>query len=302
MKKQSFALAMVCLFISQGFRAGAQYYYYNKSYYATNVNLELGGSVGIMNALTDIGGKKGTGKAFLKDLNLKTTRPSVGFYILATYKEAIGARLEMTFGSIHAYDSILKPVANTTFGRYERGLSFRSNITEIQLAAEIHPLFFRWYDEDKAPFLSPYLVAGIGYFTFNPESRMDGRWYPLQPLRTEGQGFKEFLGREPYKLSQISIPAGIGVRYEMSSMLNLRLEIVHRFLMTDYLDDVSEADYVDPSLFYVYLSPTQALLAEKFSNRSGLPYNKAQRGDPSDNDSFFTVLLKAGISIHAARR
>lgn len=44
----------------------AQYYYYNNKYYDNAVVMELGVSGGMMNALTDLGGKKGIGKTLLK--------------------------------------------------------------------------------------------------------------------------------------------------------------------------------------------------------------------------------------------
>ncbi|MEI9908535.1 MAG: hypothetical protein WDO71_02020 [Bacteroidota bacterium] len=276
-------------------------YYHNDKYYGNNLALELGGSFGIMNALTDLGGKKGIGKGTIKDLNMKVSKPSFSLYAMVVYKEAIGVRLEGTFGSIQSYDSILKKVAPTTFGRYERNLSFRSSITDIQLAAEIHPLFFKTYDEGEAPFFSPYLVAGIGFFSFNPEAKLNGRWYALQPLHTEGQGFAEYPDRKPYKLTQVNIPLGIGLRYEVTSSLSARLEVVHRILFTDYLDDVSKNN-IDPALFYNYLSPTQAAIAEQLADRrTAVPKNE-QRGDPKDKDSFFTIQLKIGIAIRTDRR
>lgn len=302
LQKRLLAPAMLYFVMLLATSAFSQYYYHNSRYYGSDVNVELGVSGGLMNAFTDLGGKKGIGKNFIKDLTPKTSKPTFGLYALAMYKEAIAGRLELTFGSVQAYDSILKDVKATTFGRYERGLSFRSTIRELQLAVEVHPLFFKIYDENEAPYWSPYVVAGVGLFSFNPEAQIDGRWYALQPLRTEGQGFAEFPDRQPYKLTQISIPVGIGVKYEVNSFMNARLEIVHRFLMTDYLDDVSYQDYIDPSLFYNYLSANQAALAERLSNRSGLPRQAMQRGDPKDNDAFFTVQLKLGVAIRGGRR
>jgi hypothetical protein len=286
----------------QAFSSRAQYYYRNGKYYNSELAVELGGSIGIMNAFTDIGGKKGIGKGFIKDLTLKTSKPSFSIYAIAMYREYIGVRLEATFGSIEAYDSILKKVASSTFLRYERGLSFRTSIRDIQLVAEVHPLFFKNYGENQAPYWSPYFVAGIGFFSFSPEAQLDGRWYALQPLHTEGQGFAEYPDREPYKLTQVNIPVGIGVKYEINDYLNARFEILHRFLFTDYLDDVSQEDYIDPALFYNYLPAPQAAIAEKLYNRSGAFYRDRRRGNSKDNDSFFSVQLKIGISLTGARK
>jgi hypothetical protein len=304
--KRSLVPILVCLFIAQALTTRAQYYYENSKYYSSDVILELGVSAGIMNSLNDLGGKKGIGKGFIKDLNLKLSKPSFGVYAIAMYKDAIGARLEATFGGIQAYDTILKKVANTTSRRYDRNLSFRSRITDIQLAAEVHPLFFKNYDEGKAPFWSPYLVVGIGFFSFNPEAKLNDRWYDLQPLHTEGQGFAEYPDRKPYKLTQINIPIGIGIKYEVNSTISARFEIVHRILFTDYLDDAS-TDYIDPSLFNVYLSPQQAAIAQQLYNRLAElnpaydPALNTQRGNPKNNDSFFTIQLKVGMAIRSSR-
>jgi hypothetical protein len=293
---------LVFLCVLETIPAGAQFYYYNDKYYNTDWVFEIGGAGGIMNSLTDIGGKKGIGKKFVKDLNWKVSKPSFGIYAVATWHDVIGVRLEATFGNIGSYDSILKKVGPSTFGRYERNLSFKSNITDIQMVAEIHPLFFKSYDEDHPPPpYSPYLLAGIGYFSFNPQAQLNNQWYSLQPLHTEGQGFAEYPDRQPYKLSQVNIPVGIGLKYEVSSAINVRLELVYRFLFTDYLDDVSNVDYIDPSLFNNYLSATQAALAQQLYDRRISTVKNNQRGDPKNNDAFFTIQFKVGMSIRYLR-
>jgi hypothetical protein len=300
--KRLFVPGLIFLCLFQSVTSAAQYYYLNSKYYGSDVVMEVGGSIGIMNSLTDIGGKKGIGKGFLKDLNMDFTKPSASLYVIGMYKDAFGVRLEATFGKIQSNDSILKSVGPSTFGRYERNLSFRSNIVDIQLAAEVHPLFFKHYDEGEAPFWSPYLVAGIGLFTFNPEAKLNGRWYSLHALHTEGEGFKEYPDRKSYSLTQINVPIGIGVKYELGPSLNLRFEVVHRILFTDYLDDVSNVDYIDPALFPNYLPPAQAALAQQLYDRRISTVKNNQRGDPKDNDSFFTVQLKIGFALHSAKR
>lgn len=287
-----------------------QYYFFNDKYYDNDVVIELGGSFGIMNAFTDLGGKKGIGKNFIKDLNWKNSKPGFGLHVIATYRSVIGLRLQGTFGQVVSYDSILKDVKETTFGRYERNLSFKSRITDIQLGIEVHPLFFKnYYNRDEEPpFLSPYIVVGVGYFSFDPQANLNGQWYSLQPLSTEGQGFAEYPDRKPYKLNQLNLSAGLGVKYEVTSLINARLEVNHRFLMTDYLDDVSEDSYIDPALFNNYLSASRAAIAQQLFDRRaevdpGHITNPAyHRGDPKDKDAFFTIELKVGITLGRQRR
>jgi hypothetical protein len=285
----------------------AQYYYYNDRYYDNAVVMELGISGGVMNALTDLGGKKGIGKNFIKDLRWATARPSFGVYTTAMYKNAVGLRLEATFGEVTGYDSIIKNVASSTFGRYERNLSFKSKISEIQLAFEIHPLFFKNYSDDDPPRISPYAVIGAGRYNFDPQAKLDGQWYALRPLSLEGQGFKEYKDRKPYELTQFNILGGVGVKYEINSFLNARLELIHRVLFTDYLDDVSTS-YIDPTLFSNYLPSNLASVAERLYSRryelvpNDVPLTGEQRGDPKDNDTFFTIQLKLGFTLGRQKR
>ncbi len=301
--KRTFGMFLLCIALTASLPLKAQYNDYNNKYYQNAFAFEWGGSAGIMNCLTDLGGKKGIGKGFIKDLNMKNSKPSFSIYTTATWNDRIGIRLEATFGSVQAYDSILKSVASSAFGRYERNLSFKSRITDIQLGIEVHPLFiFSDYDagDKEPPQWSPYFVAGIGYFSFDPQAKLNGRWYRLQPLHLEGQGFAEYPGHKNYSLNQVNIPVGIGMRYEMNYLFNARLELVHRILFTDYLDDASTT-YINPDLFPNYLPASLAAIARQLYDRQGeLNPNHVttigdQRGNPKNRDAFFSVQLKIGI-------
>jgi len=286
----------------------AQYYYYNDKYFNNDLVFEGGAAAGIMNCLTDLGGKKGIGKGFIKDLNMKNTKPCFGIYFMGIYQNKIGVRLEGTFGKVFAYDSILKPFVPNTSGRYERNLSFRSDIKDFQLSLEIYPtiLFGNFSDNGPSPLL-PYLVGGIGYFSFDPEANLNGEWHRLEPLHTEGQGFVEYRDRKPYKLSQINYPVGAGIKYELSPSINLRLELVHRILTTDYLDDVS-TNYIDPDLFSHYLPGLQAAYAELLADRqrelnaTHTTVPNEIRGDPTSKDSYFSFQFKIGFVFGRERR
>ena len=292
-------VAFVCITVLNN-PLKAQYYFYDNTYYQNAIVYEFGFSAGVMNSLTDLGGKSGTGKNFVKDMRWKTAKPSFGGYFLANYVDKLSLRLEATFGEVIGFDSILKAVAHTTYGRYERNLSFKSRITEFQLALEIHPLrFFRYEDRDP-PLISPYAIIGTAYYAFDPQAYLNGHWYRLQPLSLEGQGFAEYPDRKPYKLRQMNICGGLGLKYEISPLFNARLEMVHRKLFTDYLDDAS-TNYIDPSLFYDYLPANKAAIAQQLFDRKGeiTPGDESksyyQRGDPRDNDSYFNVQIKIGI-------
>lgn len=291
-------------------RSSAQYYFYNDSYYDTPLMFEVGVSVGAMNCLTDIGGNKGIGAKFTKDLNIGRTEFTGGAYMAMMFKYTVGLRFEANFGRISAYDSVLSDVPKTDIARarYNRNLSFRSTISEIALVAEFHPLFaFVDYNarEGEPPRLSPYILGGISYFAFNPQAKLNGRWVDLQPLRTEGQGFAEYPDRKPYKLNALGIPLGAGVKYELSPMFNMRLEFMYRASNTDYLDDVSTT-YIDKSLYSNYFAGNKLVNAVLLSDRQRgeylpqtLPGKK--RGNVKDKDNFFSANLKIGIGIGRER-
>ena len=309
MKTITYLIATLLLLVVSEYKAAAQYYFYNNGSYDSPVVFEFGASVGVMNCLTDVGGRQGLGKPFVKDLNIGTTQFNGSIYLMATYKEKIALRMEGTFGQIKAYDSILVNVKSTAQGRYERNLNFKTKISEFSLIAEFHPLFIfvDWPGTDRdPPYFSPYLAAGIGYFSFNPQSKArNGQYVYLQPLSLEGQGFAEYPERKPYKLSQVNFPIGAGVRYELGPSFNLRAEFLYRILTTDYLDDVS-TKYINADVFSNYFSGAD------LQNARDLSYNQRTntgpfketfrkleggiRGNPKNNDSYFTFNIKIGYT------
>ena len=308
MKKITILVSIGIMLIAPFEKASAQYYFYDDKYYDSKIMFELGGSVGIMNCLTDLGGNKGIGKKFIKDLNLGKTKFAGSIYLGATYQNMIGLRLEATFGEVTADDKILKKVAPSTYGRYERNLSFKSKITDFMFGIELHPLFMiNKYDENKeAPRISPYLLTGVGFFSFKPQANLDGAWVDLQPLSTEGQGFSEYADRKPYKLNQINIPLGVGVRYELTTNLTVRGEFVYRKLSTDYLDDVSTS-YIDVNLYPKYftgakLNNAYFLNARQKDLNPGYQVSEGdQRGNPKNNDAYFTFNIKIGYNFGRER-
>ncbi len=304
MKKVFFIFSLLSLCLLQPNRVNAQYYFFDGDYYDNPWLYEAGISLNAMNCLTDLGGAKGIGKKFLKDLNLGKTHTSGGVFFNVAYKNAVALRLEGTFGQISGNDNVLIGVTDIAKERFNRNLNFRSYITDVTALLEIHPMyiFIDWpAKESTPPRISPYLLAGIGYFSFNPQTKVGNNYIDLQPLKTEGQGFSE-TGRKEYALNQINIPMGAGFKYELSPLVNLRLELLYRKTFTDYLDDLSTT-YIDPALFNKYLTPQKAGLATQLYNkqieqRAGV---NGIRGISKNNDAYFTVGLKISVVIGRER-
>ena len=283
-----FLLLTISSFISvKGYN---QVYYYDK-----DVMWEFGASVGAMNCITDVGGANSDTKYYINEIRSNRFKLAGSIYASGLYQNIIGGRIEATVGTIEANDADITSTASLNLTtKKNRNLNFRSKIREITLLAEFHPLMLKTYDEGE-PYFSPYVMAGVGYFSFNPQALLAGRLIDLQPLSLEGQGFAEYRDRSPYKKSQINIPLGIGVRYEVNQFVNVRLEFLHRILFTDYLDDASNKFYIKPDLFSKYLSPADAANARALLNPSLNGEIPARRGNPDNMDTYMSLSLKVGI-------
>ncbi len=180
-------------------------------------------------------------------------------------------------------------------GRRIRNLSFVSPIWELGIGTEfnINKLlpFFDKYG------INWYFSVGVNLFHFDPHTIYNGQIVRLQPLGTEGQGL---LGYDkPYSLTQINIPMGIGLKFKLTTRLDIGFEIVPRITFTDYIDDVSK-EYVNLQLFIDANKPQAAIL----SNRTGewlgteaINYPTGTvRGNPGDNDRY--VFMAISVAYH----
>ncbi len=269
--------------------------FFRTEFYSNNpIYYEVGATVGVMNCITDLGGASGSVKYYLNEIRAKNFKPGGSIYAGVVYKNFIGARLQGARGQVQSGDYDI--TGTTIYADYKRNrnLSFKSNITEISLLFNFRPLELTNLEPKKwAP--EPYLLAGFGWFSFNPQTQYNGSWVDLQPLHTEGEGFPEYPGVSNYKLSQVNIPVGIGLRYKLSSRFNLSLEYVHRILFTDYLDDASSIKFIDPASFDKNLSPASAVNARALYNRTLNGRTPPSRGNPKNNDTYMSLALRLGV-------
>ena len=292
-------IVLICILVILSSQSFAQ------SITTGNGKIEIGLGFGPLFFVGDLGGNPGPGKTFIKDVNLPLTKLQKGIYINLYPSEWLGVRVALNQGVIEAYDSIVKDKGGQEGDRLQRNLSFKSNLLEAYLAIEIYPtVFFEQYD-GLAGKLRPYGLIGIGGFKFNPmaeyiEPNKNRRWVELRPLRLEGQGMAEYPDRKQYSLMQIEVPMGVGFKYYIKENMYVGFEILHRMCFSDYLDNVS-TKYIDPNLFSVYLSPADVPVARQLMYRERFydptitrPYINYQRGDPKDNDAFFSNVLRFG--------
>lgn len=255
---------------------------------------EVGAGIGMMNCITDLGGANGSVKYYLNEIRGRNFKFEASVFGSVVYKNFLGARLQATRGNVRSADSDITGESIYAVYKRNRNLSFKTNITEVALLFDFRPLIV-FELEPKKWVPEPYAIAGLGWFSFNPRTRYNDRWVDLKPLHTEGQGFPEYPGVSNYKLSQVNIPLGIGLRYRLTPRFHLRLEYLHRVLFTDYLDDASSIKFVDPALFDKNLSPATAADARALSNRSLNGRIPPSRGNPGNNDTYMSLSLKLGF-------
>ena len=277
---------------------------FSQSITTGNGKIEIGIGLGPAFFLGDLGGTGGEGRTFIKDVNLPLTKLSKGAYINIYPTEWLGFRLAINQTKLEGYDSIINNKGGSERHRYDRNLAFQSNVVEAYAAAEFYPtVFFEQYDGLQGK-LRPYGVIGVGAFRHNPKANYRhsngyNELVELKPLRLEGQGMAEYPQKKEYSLTQLEIPMGFGAKYFIKENMYIGFEVLHRKTFTDYMDDVSTS-YIDPIHFSTYLTPEQTAMAYQLHYRGDIinPQTRAavgeQRGDPTENDAFFSTILRFG--------
>ena len=261
------------------------------SFYNTR-ELDING--GLNAFLGDLGGTRGKGEPFSKDLNGISMRPLVGLsygYYPATWLKVMAT---FNYSTITGADSVIKSKVNQSYGRYLRNLSFRSRIEELSLSGEVYPLQLLNRIRRETT-LKPFVGVGVGAFHFNPEAKLNGDWVKLQPLSLEGEGFAEYPDSKKYSLYQFYIPFTVGFKYRLDDQISVAFRATFRKTFTDYLDDVSKT-YIDPTLFDKYLSAEQAVLAKQLYYRGINPnITQPQPGSPraysTKKDSYTSLAI-----------
>ena len=266
-----------------------------------NGKFEVGLGLGPMFFLGDLGGSAGIGRDFLKDVDFPLTKLSKMIYANYYPAEWLGFRVALSHGSLQGSDAEAPNKGGREISRINRNLSFKSSVLEGYLAAEIYPtVFLEQYDGLQGK-LRPYGLIGIGAYKFNPKTKLNGQWVELHPLRTEGQGLID--GKKEYKLTQMEVPMGFGFKYYIKENMYIGAEVLHRQLFTDYVDDVSTV-YPDPAIFNALAASDRSKAVQLYYRGDELnnasrptPRVNEQRGDPTDQDAFFSTILRFGFRI-----
>ncbi len=258
---------------------------------------EINGTIGANAFLGDLGGNLGIGKPLLKDYMLKTNKLLWG--LSGTYNRTnyLAFNFGFSFTKVIGVDSFIHNSGGMERWRWYRNLTFRSKLYEVYGDVTFYPIMYIDRKRIELHRLNPFITAGIGIFHFRPQTQLDGEWIDLQPLSLEGQGFKEYPDRKPYKLTQIYIPINVGFKYYIDNKWAVSTGMLMRKTFTDYIDDISTT-YVDPQLFYKYFTPEKAAIASQLYERSRTPWKVKpgiEKADHKDLDSYVTFFL--GLSI-----
>lgn len=228
---------------------------------------EAGVFTGGMGFVGDVGETKGLNSIS----NLKFAHGIVYKYNIDSY---ISLRASFTKGEILADDVDAEEVF-----KQQRGLKFNSEITEFAAIVEYN--FFKAKRGQEDRHHTPFVFAGLSYFSFNPQADYLGVTYDLQELGTEGQ----LLGGadDRYSLNQLAIPFGMGYKINMGKKWRFTAELNLRKTFTDYIDDASE-DYAIVKSGNLVPSPT-----EYFSDPTANGSIGRQRASSNNTDWFYTT-------------
>ncbi len=229
---------------------------------------------------------------YFGDLNTRAAinrpKPALGIFFRKQFGNYVGVRISAHYAELGYSDIYSKNVYEKS-----RNLSFNTNIWELAIQGDFN--FFKFIPGNPEYLFTPYVTLGAGVFTYDPYAFIDGKKEFLRPLGTEGQVIG-FNGRKPYNTIAISIPFGVGFKYNLSDKINFSFELAHRFTTSDYIDDVSTT-YIGATNF-TPLSMASLLQDRSYeldpSNIIGVAGR--QRGTSKQKDQF--IIAEIGISLN----
>lgn len=165
---------------------------------------------------------------YIGDINprghFKASHPAAGIFYRHALSYRYALRVAFNYGQVSGNDA-----ASGEPDQIERNLNFKSKIYDLSTTAEFNFVEYR-IGNDRYRF-TMYIFAGLAGFYFNPKSEVDGEVVALRALRTEGQD-------KDYAKYQISVPFGVGIKWNVHEKVGIGIEWGPRRTFTDYLDDI----------------------------------------------------------------
>jgi hypothetical protein len=267
--------------------------------------------------------------------DLSFTRPGLGICYITKRGPQLTFKGEFMYGVVSGsdYESAGKNKEAQAIYRFRRNLSFKNEIKDLSFNV-IYDIYENSGYYHHRHNIVPYIFGGVSLFIHNPEAKAPmtdlqgnalaegGQWVKLRALGTEGQHSKladtdANYGLKPYSLFQVSIPAGVGVRFTLGGASDFWVEFGVRYLFTDYIDDVSR-NYVDlgslnsplaQSMSYRNAPTTADVRMVSYVGRDGGQYVTEAgygaehpsniRGNKNDNDFIFITTIRSTIILNS---
>ncbi len=213
---------------------------------------------------------------YIGDINprghFKASHPAAGIFFRYAKSYRYAFRFGLNYGQISGNDA-----ASGEADQVERNLSFKSQIFEGNATAEFNFVEYR-IGHDRYKF-TMFVFAGLAGFYFNPKTSINGTYASLRDNHTEGKSYPKF---------QVSIPFGLGIKWNIGEKCGLGLEWGPRRTFTDYLDDI-KGSYKTAS------GETGPSSPDKRLNGSATPGD--MRGNPSTRDWYFYYGVTLNIKL-----
>lgn len=153
---------------------------------------------------------------------------------------------------------------------YVRNLHFRNDIKEFTISGiyNLLPQYSKGARGRKD--IMPYVRAGLGFYAHDPKVTLpvtlvggeSGVWQSAKQYNTAGQTLPT-SDATAYSLVQVVVPVGFGIRYKLNEKWNISLEGSLRLTPFDYLDDVGDDAYFDPSQLQSNFGQFSAALGQR---------------------------------------
>ena len=218
------------------------------------------------------------------------SQPAFGLFYRYNQNYRFSYRAGLNIGSIMGDDS-----QSDNIDQLNRNLNFKSQLKEFHAVAEFN--FWDYRIGNSKKYFAPYIFGGLALLRHKPIGIYKGNEHELQPLSTEGQGTPLDGKQKPYKLTQITIPFGIGAKLNLSHNVGISFEWGLRKTFTDYLDDVSK-QYVNLNLLSAFKGNMAAVLSDRSLDTEAGNHAGAQRGNPGIKDwyNFFGFQITVQIN------
>jgi hypothetical protein len=223
---------------------------------------------------------------YIGDINptysLKSPGVSLGFLSRYDFNTRTSLRFDVGLGQLIGKDEL----SENSF-QQARNLSFKTDYIDASLDFEFN--FFQYIHGSRSQYFTPYIFGGFALTYFNPRAKLDGDWYGLRNMGTEGQAVGDEYGNISPALSY-----GMGFKMDLSYEWSVNFELSARQSGTDYLDDVST---VYPNMNE--LASRRGDIAVRLSDRSAelgiepIGQPGRQRGVSEDNDAYYS--LRVGL-------